>query len=344
MRNAFAVACGFAVLSVPALAQDQYLDDRSDPVALIQSLYNAINSREFARAWSYFSTPPADSLESYAEGYSDTAGVELRTGLPSEEGAAGSIFYRLPVALEARGNDGGTRVFAGCYEMRMANPETPTAEFTPLQIVGGHFTVSDKPLNEAVPASCDGSTETVPVDLTQERAVGLYELALGNLCQSMFELSREELVPESHTLKFRYEYEDASAPEREARLFSFPCNRGAYNASQVYILANENDELRVLNFAVPELDIRYRNDDAESEVEQIYVIGFRAVPELVDSFYDADSRTLTSWTKWRGVGDASSTGKWLFRDGEFALVRFDVDASYDGEINPQTVLDYATGP
>jgi hypothetical protein len=68
------------------------------------------------------------------------------------------------------------------------------------------------------------------------------------------------------------------------------------------------------------------------------------VAELVNSFYDPDSRTLTSWSKWRGVGDASATGKWLFRDGEFTLVRYDVDASYDGEINEQTVLDYATGP
>ena len=32
----------------------------------------------------------------------------------------------------------------------------------------------------------------------------------------------------------------------------------------------------------------------------------------------------------------------MFRDGEFTLVRYDVDASYDGEINPETVLDFQT--
>jgi hypothetical protein len=34
----------------------------------------------------------------------------------------------------------------------------------------------------------------------------------------------------------------------------------------------------------------------------------------------------------------------MFRSGTFSLVRYEVDASYDGEINPQPVLDYATGP
>ncbi|TIS77743.1 MAG: DUF1176 domain-containing protein, partial [Mesorhizobium sp.] len=41
---------------------------------------------------------------------------------------------------------------------------------------------------------------------------------------------------------------------------------------------------------------------------------------------------------------ASSTGTYLFRHGNFSLVQYDVDASYDGEINPETVLDYNTPP
>ena len=48
--------------------------------------------------------------------------------------------------------------------------------------------------------------------------------------------------------------------------------------------------------------------------------------------------------KWRGLGDASSNGTWLFRDGTFTLVRYDVDASEDGKIDPQTVFDVDTPP
>jgi hypothetical protein len=40
------------------------------------------------------------------------------------------------------------------------------------------------------------------------------------------------------------------------------------------------------------------------------------------------------------VGDASSRGTWVFADGGFRLIRYEVDASYDGEINPQTIVDY----
>ena len=65
---------------------------------------------------------------------------------------------------------------------------------------------------------------------------------------------------------------------------------------------------------------------------------------LANSSYDEATMSITSNAKWRGVGDASSAGTWIFRDGEFTLVRYDVDASYDGEINPETVLDFQTAP
>jgi hypothetical protein len=34
----------------------------------------------------------------------------------------------------------------------------------------------------------------------------------------------------------------------------------------------------------------------------------------------------------------------MFRNGAFTLVIYDVDASYDGEVDPQPVIDYQTGP
>lgn len=344
MRFALTLVCGLAAMTVPSVASDDYLDDRSDAVSLVQSLYNAINRKEYARAWSYFSTPPAASLDEYAAGYSDTESVVLRTGRASEEGAAGSLFYQLPVAIEARGSGGASRVFAGCYELRMANPAVATDEFTPLLIERGRFSVASEPLDEAVPAFCGDGPALPPADLVKDRAVALYEKALGETCLLTKELPAEELEPESHELSFRYFYETESEPEHRARLFRFLCNRGAYNESHAYIYSNEYNELRVLSFATPELDIRYRDDDTDGPVDAIYVIGFRSAGELVNSEYDPAGKTINSWSKWRGLGDASSVGTWLFRGGEFSLVRFDVDASYDGEVNPQTVVDYATGP
>ena len=75
----------------------------------------------------------------------------------------------------------------------------------------------------------------------------------------------------------------------------------------------------------------------DSVVEAIDVIGFHTTYAVINANYDPESQTITSFSKWRGIGDAFSSGTWNFIDGHFVLTRFDVDASYDGERTPQTV-------
>ncbi len=99
-----------------------------------------------------------------------------------------------------------------------------------------------------------------------------------------------------------------------------------------------------MQFATPELDIRYEHDDTNGKVDSMQIIGYTAASQLMNSSFDADTRTITAMNKWRGVGDAASSGAWMFRNGDFTLVKYDVDASYDGKIDPKTVLDYQTGP
>ncbi len=118
----------------------------------------------------------------------------------------------------------------------------------------------------------------------------------------------------------------------------------AYNEDAVYYVSHDVDGVKQLQFASPELDIHYENNDSDGKLEAVNVIGFRTDDRLVNSSYDEASHAITSHAKWRGVGDASSSGTWLFRNGTFSLVQFDVDASYDGEINPETVVDYNTAP
>ena len=138
------LAAILGTLVQPALAQDDpqgpYVDDRSSPQALVRSLYNAINRKEYGRAWSYFSEPPAANVEAYGEGYASTESVELVVGTPAEEGAAGSVYYVLPVAIAARGTDGAPpRIFSGCYTMRLANPQVQVEAFQPLRIEKGRL-------------------------------------------------------------------------------------------------------------------------------------------------------------------------------------------------------------
>jgi hypothetical protein len=118
----------------------------------------------------------------------------------------------------------------------------------------------------------------------------------------------------------------------------------AYNESAVYYIDDSSGHVRQLQFTVPELDIRYANGDTQGKVESVNVIGFQTEDRLINSSYDEQARTITSDDKWRGVGDASSQGTYLLRDGHFSLVQYDVDASYDGQVDPQTVIDYNTPP
>jgi hypothetical protein len=64
------------------------MDDRTDAVALVKSLYNAIGNKEYARAWSYFSTLPSLDFDTYAAGFATTPSVELKTGAPATDAAA----------------------------------------------------------------------------------------------------------------------------------------------------------------------------------------------------------------------------------------------------------------
>ena len=59
---AAATAC-LAGLGAATAAGNGYVDDRSTPRAVIQSLYNAIGTHQYARAWSYFEEPPAADLD-----------------------------------------------------------------------------------------------------------------------------------------------------------------------------------------------------------------------------------------------------------------------------------------
>ncbi|WP_200834920.1 hypothetical protein [Phyllobacterium salinisoli] len=134
-----------------------YVDDRSSPEALIRSYYSAINRQEYARAYSYYSEEGREpDFEKYAKGYENTKSVNVAFGKTEPEGAAGSIYWSLPVAVKSVLNDGKEEVFTGCYTIRLTNPsmqETPP--YQPMSIMTGSLTPSEKPLEESVPDHCE---------------------------------------------------------------------------------------------------------------------------------------------------------------------------------------------
>ena len=118
----FGVQLGSDLVSPPLFA------NWNDPVALINAYYNAINRREYARAYGYWENPGASngvtaSFEDFASGYANTAAVNITTGDVTSDAGAGSIFYQVPAVIAATQSDGAVQRFFGCYLLHRANVE-----------------------------------------------------------------------------------------------------------------------------------------------------------------------------------------------------------------------------
>ncbi|MFZ2102090.1 MAG: hypothetical protein WAU86_16155 [Oricola sp.] len=135
-----------------------YRDDRSDAEALIRSYYNALYRKEFARAWSYYGEDkPAADFETFQADSQSIASVEDAYGAVEEEGAAGSMYYHVPVAVKLTHEGGAEEVLAGCYVARLANPQIQGDPFMPMHIVSATLAPASGPLESAVPAGCPGA-------------------------------------------------------------------------------------------------------------------------------------------------------------------------------------------
>jgi hypothetical protein len=348
MKNAHAIAAAaaaFLASAQSAFAQPDYVDDRSSAEAVVRSLYNAISRKEYSRAWSYFGeTKPAKNFDAFVNGYSSTDSVDVKTGGVSEEGAAGSIFFTVPVAIAAVDKNGDQKIFAGCYTLRQVNAQIQEPPFDPIHIEKGTLKPSSESLEDAVPEKCGDGPAPPKKDAMLEQAQKAFIAAYGDQCDQETPDGEPINHPQSYSIHYKDKDAGADEPEREVRLFRFYCHMAAYNESALYYVADDVNGVRQLQFAVPELDIRYADKDSDEKVDSVNVTGFQTEDFAVNSDYDEASFTITTADKWRGVGDASSTGTYLFRNGNFSLVKYDVDASYDGEINPQTVVDYYTAP
>ena len=95
--------------------------DRTDPIGTLAAYFGAINGGEYRRAFRFWESPPS-SYDQFARGFADTARVRfMMEPQPSTEGAAGSVYARIPIIIVSTTRAGNERVFAGCYVMRRSN-------------------------------------------------------------------------------------------------------------------------------------------------------------------------------------------------------------------------------
>jgi hypothetical protein len=116
-----------------------YQDDRSTAESVIGSYFDAVNRREYARAYSYWEPAAAASqlapFDDFAAGYADTAAVDLTLGDIGSGVGAGQLYFTVPVTLIATMSDGAVQTFVGCYTLHIGRPQIQAVPpFQPLAI------------------------------------------------------------------------------------------------------------------------------------------------------------------------------------------------------------------
>lgn len=343
MRSAVLAFVTLAVCAQVARAEAPYLDDRSDAAQLVRSLYNAVNRREYARAFDYFSKPPAKSFEAYAQGYEDTASVDVLTGQVKADGAAGSVFYTVPTAIRAKDANGNSSVFAGCYTVRAVNGAIQEPPYRPLRIESAKLKLAkDEDYAHGSLPDCEGGAvveaDSEPEDvalLAQVRERFVREMSFD--CDKAADTLGGVNDPEVYKINYRPSYAAPEEPDTVVTLFAFACAMAAYNSSEAYYVFEKGRGLRRLSFAAPDLDIQYA-DEENRTLKSIAVTGFTSDELLTNSEYDAARRTINHFAKWRGVGDASTSAEYVFKEGQFVLKNYIVDPTTDEAMNPYAIV------
>ena len=337
----FVVSLLLVAFTSVAFADDAYLDDRSTAANVVRSLYNAINLHEYARAYDYFTTPPAKDYAAYEKGFADTARVDVITGEVFSDAGAGSVYYSVPTAIKATDSKGNAKYFSGCYTVRAVNGAIQEPPFRPLHIEKGALkpAQADDFASSFLPKCGEGDSVDPAADASIEKAKAMFVAGQQGLCSKVEDTRGGINEPEVY--KFRYKDEGAAAedPERVVTVFAFNCSLFAYNESTVFYMHDDGRGMHLLSFAEPHLVITHPKGDDEGKILQsMKVEGFTSSTELINAEVDEKSQTISSFSKWRGIGDASSSGTWKFDHGDFVLTSFQADPTYNEEMDPIDVI------
>ncbi|MDD2868030.1 hypothetical protein [Neomegalonema sp.] len=174
------------------------------------------------------------------------------------------------------------------------------------------------------------------------RAVEVFEAAAGDshCIRALDWIDEEDLAPRIYALPPHPE-----TGERDL-LFQFLCNRAAYNETHVFIAGKaDGSRFDLLQFPAPLVDVDYENDDFEGAVLGVRIVGLQLKREIVNAAFDPETAEISEFSRWRGISDASSSAVWRYVDdpetsfdGGYELKEYQLDASYDGEANPQRLI------
>ncbi len=124
------------------IGKDNYLDDRSDPIATVSSYLNALNRKEYVRAYSYSQDPQTEfgTYDSYAAGFTDTDVITAKFGNPISDIQSTDQYYKVPLAMTVQSTSGTAQVYVGCYDLHLYSPGLQqNYPFQHMGLTGGKF-------------------------------------------------------------------------------------------------------------------------------------------------------------------------------------------------------------
>lgn len=114
----------FLVLVMGLMADTNMKIDKVDtPENVLLSFENAINDKDYLRAWNYWETAPSNDYTKWEKGYKNTKNTEIFYKFKVSDAGAGNRWVTYNVKVFAVNTDGKKHLYEGYYTLRSTNPD-----------------------------------------------------------------------------------------------------------------------------------------------------------------------------------------------------------------------------
>jgi hypothetical protein len=150
----------------------------------------------------------------------------------------------------------------------------------------------------------------------------------------------EERKPDIYEFKYRDIQSAAEDPDQTVAVYRFFCTQHPKNVTHVFFMRNSFDDLQPLNFSAPTVHVDYENESPDGKVLGVKIIGMETQYLLLNSEVDTAANTISSYETGGGPAEASSSGIWVLKDGNFVLSVYHFNAGNDEDGKQEAVVDY----
>ena len=110
------------VTGLNADTKDKF-DNVETPENVMLSFEDAINNKDYERAWNYWSSAPSDNYEKWKKGYAGTKNISLYYKLKDTDAGAGNRWVTYSVRMFSVDTKGKKHLYEGEYTLHSTNPD-----------------------------------------------------------------------------------------------------------------------------------------------------------------------------------------------------------------------------